>query len=344
MRFIMMLIVLAGLTSTAMGNPWKFAVMADSDIIDGDDGVPLGSSEDILGTLVGDLKHQDIDFVIFPGDLAMRDGNDSLDEILGLWRSQVKPLYDAGIEVYTIRGNHDRVIDEPLPGSDPYLKYFTLPRNATSPDGGYTYSFSHRNANFIGFDQYLNRKASFDDHLYALHSNQGQMMNPWVISQIDSSTSPLNFVFSHEPLFASKSHSNCMANDPDSRDALVAALSAHHGAYFCGHDHMYLRGTASDGQEHAVPEFVVGTAGGRIYDYAPVRVSDYEGPDTFSVEKVYDDSTELRFGYLLVTVNDDNTWTGQFRGFQQDSTNATRGIKTLDSFVVGLENDSQTVS
>lgn len=319
--------------------------MADSNIIDGDENVRLGSTDDILGTLVDDLKLEGIDFLIFPGDLAERENSDNLSEILGLWKSQMKPLYDAGIYVYTIRGNHDC---PPLPESnlsdDPYLRDFPLAKDAFSPDGGFTYAFTHKNAKFIGFDQYVNRKASFNSHLYSLHSNQGQMMNSLAISQIDNSTAPLNFAFAHEQLFPSESHPNCMANDPDSRDALVAALGAHHGAYLCGHDHMYLRGTAFDGQGHTVPELVVGTAGGRIYDYAPDKVSDYKGPDAFSVEKVYGDSNKPYFGYLVVTVYDNNTWSGQFKGFRYDAeANRTMDLKTLDSFVTRQEPGSQAV-
>ncbi len=347
MRCIIIFTILAAaLTSTTLADSWKFAAMADSNIIDGDDNIPLGSTADKLGMLVNDLKLQGIDFVIFAGDLAEREDHDSLDDILGRWKSQMQPLYDAGIGVYAIRGNHDFVASERKIENDKYLKYFPLAENATSLDGGHTYAFTHKNAKFIGFDQYINQKASFDDHLYTLHSNQGQMMNPWVVSQINNSTSPLNFAFAHEQLFPSKSHPDCMANDPVSRDALVAALGTHHGAYLCGHDHIYLRGTATDGQGHTVPVLIVGAAGGRIYDYAPsARGSIYSGPDAFSVEEVYD-ANEPYFGYLLVTVYENNTWTGQYRGFRYDTANANQTIvlKPLDSFVARQENGSQVVS
>lgn len=337
---IFIIIAVAATSSTAVADPWKFAVMADSNIIDEDEDVSLGSTADILGMLVSDLKQQNIDLVIFPGDLAEREDHDSLDEILTLWKSQMKPLYDAGIEVYTVRGNHDIPSSENDLSSDPYISHFPLARNATSPDGGFTYAFTHKNVKFIGFDEYVNQKASFDDHLYSIHSNQGQMMNSWVVSQISDNTSPLNFAFAHEPLFPSESHHDCMANDPDSRDALIAALGTHNGAYFCGHDHMYLRGTASDGEGHTIPEFVVGTAGGRIYDYAPKEASGYTGPDTFSAEKVYGNSKDPHYGYLLITVYDNNTWSGQFKGMKG---NQPINTKTLDSFTTRQENGSQVI-
>lgn len=339
MRSIIVFIIIAGtVASTALADPWKFAVMADSNVNDANDS---GDAANILGSLVNDLKLQDIDFVIFPGDLAERESYDSLDVILDIWKSQMKPLYDVGTYVYTIRGNHDlsNSVD------DSYLNLFPLAENATSPDGGYTYAFTHRNAKFIGFDQYINRKASFNSHLYSFHSNKGQMMNHWVVSQINNSTSPLNFAFAHEPLFPSKSHRDCMANDPDSRDALVTALGTHNGTYFCGHDHMYLRGTASDGHGHTVPDLVVGTAGGANYDYAQIKATGYKGTDSYTVDKVYGDTNEPYYGYLLVTVYDNNTWTGQFKGFRYNAhTSETTAINTLDSFVARQENRSQAIS
>ncbi len=333
MRLVIILTIIAfAIITNTLADPWKFAVLADCDIIDKDDNVSLGSTADVLGKLANDLKHQDIDFIIFCGDLAERENHDSLDDILTQWKSQMKPLYDSGIAVYTVRGNHERYDNQGSDSTDPYLSHFPLAINATSPDGGYTYEFTHKNAKFIGFDQYINRKPTFGNYLYFSHSNEGEMMNPWVISQINNSTSPLNFAFAHEPLFPSQSHPDCMANDPDSRDALVTALGTHHGAYFSGHDHMYLRGIASDGKGDSVPEFVVGTAGSPIYNYAPYETLGYTGADSFSVEKVYGNSNRRIYGYLLVTVFDNNTWSGQFRGYEYNIAGANKNLTVLDSF------------
>ena len=107
-------------------------------------------------------------------------------------------------------------------------------------------------------------------------------MNGWVTAQINNSTSSLNFAFGHEPLFPSKSHSDDKANDPDSRDALVEALSNHHGAYFCGRN-THVLGRDSIGQKGPdCSELVVGRAGGRNYNYAPFDATVYRGPDTFT--------------------------------------------------------------
>jgi hypothetical protein len=261
---LILAIIAEVVTTTAMASSWKFAVLADSRAEYWDDN-GFGVAANTLGILVNDMKTQGVDLVIYPGDMIYGSGNLSKD--LDSWKSVMKPLSDAGIPICTTRGNHEGSSDKnKIARYRLFIKQFPLMKDATSPDGGFTYSFTHKNAKFIGFDQWINRKTSFDRTLYAQHSNQGQMMNSWVTSEINNSSSPLNFAFAHGMLFPSKSHPDCMANDPDSRDALVAALGTHHGTYLCGHDHMYLRVTASDGNGHAVPELVVGTAGGSWHE------------------------------------------------------------------------------
>jgi hypothetical protein len=181
--------------------------------------------------------------------------------------------------------------------------------------------------NSSGFDQYINP--------------HGWMMNSWVTSQINDSTSPINFAFGHEPLFPNSydrtGPKSSMTKDRKSRDALIAALGNHHGTYFTGHEHLYLRANVSDGRGHRVPELIVGTAGRSNYNYSSEVISNYTRPDNYAVNKVYCNFTNPYFGYLLVTVNDNNTWTGEFRGFQQTPdiwTTQFPVIQTLDSFSI----------
>jgi len=332
-----------------MASSWKFAVLSDSGITYRD-----SNASYILEILANDIKNQGVDLVIFPGDMISSSDNGShANEKYYSWKSVMMPLYYSGIPIYVIRGNHDWVVLGNISenngnlGKDPYLKNFPLAGNAISPDGGYSYSFIHKNAKFIGFDQFINRNASFDDQIYASGSNHGQMMNSWVTDQINSSTSHLNFAFAHEPLFPSESHHDCMANDPDSRDALVLALETHHGAYFCGHDHLYLRANISDGQGNSIPELIVGTAGTGNYNYAPVMVSDYSGRYNYSVDKVYGSSINPNFGYLLVTVDEfDNIWKGEFRGFNYFDVLGMGPpypglIQVLDKFTIFQEDSSR---
>jgi hypothetical protein len=201
-----------------------------------------------------------------------------------------------------------------------------------------TYSFTYKNAKFVAFDQYANRTAAFNNTLYAPGSNSGQMMSPWVLDQINNSTSGVNFVMAHEQMWPSASHSDCLANDPDSRDALVHALGTHNGTYLAGHDHMYVRATMVNGSDK-VPSFVVGTGGGGNYNFGafdPVAKG-YTGASKYNVKLALSNSSNPVFGYMLVTVYSDNTWSAVFRGFQFNKWNdpanvALTPFTVLDSF------------
>jgi hypothetical protein len=318
-----MLAIIAGaITATAAANPWKFAVLADINYAEGLDVAAL-----TLEFLAEDMKNQGVDLVIFPGDMMAGSVNIGLYKgALDSWKAMMKPLYDVGIPIYVIRGNHEAESIMSA-NSDLWLDEFPVLKGIPSPDGGFTYSFVHKNARFVGFDQYIN------------HS--GRMMNTWVTTQINNSTSPLNFAFGHEPLFPDSYNGNgpksSMANDPKSRDALISALGTHRGTYFAGHEHLYLRANVSDGRGHMVPELIVGTAGRNNYNYSPEVVSAYTRPENYTVDKVYSNSTNPYFGYLSVTVYDNNTWTGKFKGFQQTSDiwNTTfPAIQPLDYFSI----------
>jgi len=315
-------------TATTVASPWKFAVLADILVGDADNS---DAAANTLEFLAKDMKNQGVDLVIFPGDLI--DGSNNIRDYRGQvdsWKAMMKPLYDAGIPIYVIRGNHeaDSIMSA---NSDLWLNEFPVLKGLPSPDDGFTYSFVHKNAKFVGFDQYIN------------HS--GWMMNSWVTTQINDSTSPLNFAFSHEPLFPNTYGDNAqpkgsMSEDPTSRDRLISALGTHHGAYLAGHDHLYLRANVSDGRGHRVPELIVGTAGHNNYPYASRIVSKYTTSDNYIVDEVYSDSSDPYFGYLLVTVYDNNTWTGEFKGFQQTPDvwkTQLPALQTLDRFSISQE-------
>jgi hypothetical protein len=366
-------IIVGAITATTVASPWKFAVLSDINYADGRD-----IEAYTLEFLVRDIKNQGVDLVIFPGDMI--DGSDNIrgyKEQLDSWKAMMKPLYDAGIPIYVVRGNHEAESlmsansdlspnefenhkAEDLwpnefgnyesenheaesiwpwpnefenheaesimkPNSDLWLNEFPLLRGLPSPDGGFTYSFVHKNAKFVGFDQFINP--------------QRRMMNSWVTTQINDSTSPLNFAFAHEPFYPNSYVHNgyrSMSDDPNSRDALISALSTRNGTYFTGHEHLYLRANVSDGRGHTVTELIVGTAGHGNYNYVS-SVSNYLRAGTQTVDRVYSNSANPYFGYLLVTVYDNNTWMGEFKGFQYTSNiwkTQFPAIQTLDRFSI----------
>jgi MFS family permease len=68
------------------------------------------------------------------------------------------------------------------------------------------------------------------------------------------------FAAGHEPLFI-ENHVDCLASAPKERDALLDALGAKGGVYFCGHDHFYIRAQAPDSAGRLVTELLVGSGG-----------------------------------------------------------------------------------
>ncbi len=310
-----------------------------------------GVSTLALSTIANDMVNQGIDFVLFPGDMVTGETNDTeaLSSMLDTWIATMAPLYNAGITVYVTRGNHEYNpgnlgAANPLdPSRQTFLEHFSyLPHNGPFNEKGLTWSINHKNVKIIGLDQYANRTDGYNNTLYASGSNEGQAMNAWVVDEIRDSNAPLNFVIAHEQIWPTRSHPDCLANDPDSRDNLVVALAARNGAYFAGHDHMYVRGYMTNGQGQSVPAFTVGTAGGGNYDYGLFDISQwYSGPDAYHVQKQFSSSSSPTFGYLLVTVYTDNTWSAEFRGFQFDYWNNSASdthpvnvlpISVMDSF------------
>ncbi len=102
---------------------------------------------------------------------------------------------------------------------------------------------------------------------------------------------------------------------------------------------MYIRGFMTNSSGDKVPSFVVGTGGGGNYDYGTFDAvaAGYTGPDKYTVQKTFSSSANPYFGYLLVTVYSDNTWSAEFHGFQftkwNDATDhSLTPITVMDSF------------
>lgn len=326
---------------------WKFAVTDDSRASGSAAAKNNGVSTVVVGAIANDMATQGIDFVLFPGDMVTGETNDTaaLSSMLDTWVATMAPVYKAGIPVYVTRGNHEYNpgaygAANPLdPSRQTFLSHFSyLPHNGPAGEKGLTWSITHKNVKIVGFDQYANRTATYNSSLYAPGSNAGQAMNAWVLDQVQNSNAPLNFVIAHEQIWPTVSHPDCLANDPDRRDTLVHALAARNGTYFAGHDHMYLRGSITNTLGDKVPAFTVGTAGGGNYDYAlfDAVAAGYTGSDSYIVQKQFSNSQSPTFGYLLVTVYTDNTWSAEFRGFQFNNWNTSdvslTPISVMDSF------------
>ncbi len=110
--------------------------------------------------------------------------------------------------VYTVRGNHEDGNSD-YPPKPPYstrpdkalkasyIEAFKqyIPDNGPNEEKYLTYSFTHRNAFFVGLDEYV---------------NPHRVNQTWLDEQLEQDHSPFVFVFGHEPAYAIN-HPDCLA-------------------------------------------------------------------------------------------------------------------------------------
>jgi hypothetical protein len=269
---------------------WQFAVLSDSQ------GSDNGVNTAMLSELATEIASQpNVDLVLVAGDLV--DGytdQSTLESQFNTWITTMEPIYTSDIEVYPVRGNHD--VGDPC---DPcccvaaWNNVFDLPDNGpTTPsdERNLTYSFEHRNAFFVGLDEFVTPH----------HVNQ-----IWLNSELSANDRPHIFTFGHEPAFRAfdEPGRDALDSDPCSRDAFWTSLeNTGSRVYFCGHDHFYnLAKTNNDSDPNDdVYQCINGPAGGDIRIGWP---GTYPGDHSdYAVENWEQHHAEAR-GYVLVTVN-----------------------------------------
>jgi hypothetical protein len=235
-----------------------------------------------LGAIATAALADGVDLVIFPGDLVFGSSvPENLETQLVAWRDTMEILYEAGVAVYPVRGNHDNGAFEPWDSvfSGPYAVSDAGPEGEENK----TFAVEHDNALFLGFDLY------FTPH---------RVNQAWLDEQLAATTAEHVFAFAHEPAYAAN-HADCLDDYPDERDAFIQSLVTAGGrVYFAGHDHFYARAFVEKGD--VVPGFyqiIVGTAGAPPYAFD----HDYGGDNSdASVEDVFSDEP---YGYILAEID-----------------------------------------
>lgn len=302
---ILIVVIVLGLSAAPVAAGWRFIVVGDSQGIDG------GINHPVLSELVGEILRRDVDLVVFAGDLVSgppRD-NDLFEGQLWEWVRVMGPVYDAGIDVYVCRGNHEvrdawstefGVYPDPV---DNYARrwlevfgnedhpHLMLPDNGPPGERHMTYSVGHKNALIVGLDQYAGMR----------HGRVHYLNQAWLDVELEQNTRPHVFVFGHEPAFRSF-HWDCLDAHPDRRDAFWRSLKRAGGrTYFCGHDHYYDHAVVDDADgdpENDIHQIICGTAGGTFYTWMPP----YDGNNgDFTVHQRYH---ARQHGYMLVDVEE----------------------------------------
>ena len=271
--------------------PWHFIVVGDSR------GEGVGVNTEIFSEIVAQIVSNDPEFVMFPGDLINGDKKNAEGHRAQLisWREHMQPVYDAKIEVYPVRGNHDKGPKEGGVGigiwNDIFSGSYTLPDNGPEGEKNLTYSVKHKNALILALDNYI---------------VTGQEINQaWVDEQFANSNLPHVFVMGHEPAF-SANHKDCLDDHLEQRNEFLDSITKEGGrTYFCGHDHFYDHISADhDGDSsNDIHQFIVGTAG------APIHTHDgqYKGDnEPYGLTRV---AGSGQYGYLIVSVDGANVTT-----------------------------------
>jgi len=308
--------LLAALTQLGFGqSPWKFIVTCDSR------GSSGGINSVILSELAAEIVSQNVDFILFPGDLVNGIGctPSQFEGQLRNWLETMKPVYDANIAVYVCRGNHelgDVWSHYPDPGTEPdpndnfshrWLNVFgsdsepnqKMPDNGPAGEEYMTYSVIHKNAFIVSLDQYAGTR-----HDFAHKVNQ-----TWLDAQLAENTKAHIFITGHEPAFRAH-HNDCLDYFPANRDLFWASLrNARARVYLTGHDHFYDHARVDEGDgdpNNDIHQYIIGTAGAPLYTWSPP----YDGNNSYyTVEQVH---YAKRYGYVVVEVNDLEvtlTWT-----------------------------------
>jgi hypothetical protein len=267
------LLLLAG-TAAAQSQKWKFLVYGDT---------RGSSSTDIINTnILTELARATTNtfprpaFVLVPGDLVY---SGSLAYFQG-WTNIMAPVYQAGIPVYPVMGNHD------IASVSGYTTVFGggIPDNGPASELKRTYYFIRSNVLVAVMDNYV-----------VAH----QCNTNWLNDVLRTNKYLHAFVMGHEPAF-SVNHTDCLDNVLTARDTFWNILSnAACRVYFCGHDHFYdhMRLNDKDGDpSNDVHQMIVGSGG------APFHAdSAYDGTNSiWTPTRVGHDMTN---GYVAVAID-----------------------------------------
>jgi len=263
-RFGLALLLTLLLSAEARAD-FRFVSLADSRGTSSDTPVNV----EVLGRIAQLVTAEKPALVVFGGDTIS--GGEKLNEKTirnqyRTWKETMRPVYEAGIPVYVIPGNHE------MKGGRRHQELFRE-AFASNPDNGpargqkTAFSLDYDIARFICLDT-VN-----PDTPHRLLPEQ----TAWLDGQLASSRQTHIFVFGHDPAYPVGPHQGASLDKyPAERDSFWTRLVKYRvPAYLCGHEHLYNRS-----RPEGVYQVINGTCGapfrkryaGEFYHYVVVDV------------------------------------------------------------------------
>lgn len=254
---------------------WNFIYVADSRSPDWS----LQVNTQILGEVALAIRKEAPAFVVFGGDMA----NFANEAAYREWTNAMSPVYEAGIPVYPLVGNHEL---SDVPG---FIAMFgpAIPDNGPPEELDRTYAIGYSNALVLVLDQFM-------------PGRYHQVNLPWIESVLSTNTRPHVFAVAHEPAFKIN-RSGGLHDFPAERNRFWNLLRMGGGRiYFCGHDHFYDRMRLDDGDgdpDNDLWQLVVATAGAPLYPDGPAN-----GPNApWTPVRVFH---HANYGYVRIDVEE----------------------------------------
>jgi len=281
---------------------WNYAVVCDTrGSNDTTETNKTCINDSVLQAIALEIVKQKCELVIVPGDLTngwwancgtpYKTGYEN-------WKAAMKPVYDAGIPVYAVRGNHEYGKTKKYPPNYPYTlipdtavnkafyEVFGVDNPTNGPEGekGLTYYVRHKNAFFVGMDEYVQ---NYKPNMPWLKATLNKVFN--------KEETPHLFTYGHNPAFA-VTHKDCMGVDSLVRDNFWNLIGDKGSKiYFCGHDHTYNRAMVKDKNGNEIYQALVGSCG------APMKPWNGKYTDPRVELK---DSNNVDYGFMVVSIAD----------------------------------------
>lgn len=292
---LIIVLILSINVSVAQSLAWRFVAMGDTRGTSNLD--PINTT--VLPEIAVEIVRQHAEFVIVVGDLAYVGSQ----PFFSNWKNIMAPVYNAGIPVLPVLGNHD------ANDLTSYLNLFSadIPTNGPAGEKYRTFAFRNKNVLMIGMDNYV---------------TPARVNQSWLNNVLAQNTLPHVFVYAHQPAFK-VNHADCMDDYPSNRDVFWQSLIDNNcKIYFSGHDHMYDRLRAG-----GIYQMIVGMGG------APLHTGTYPYNGSNSNWNPVKQYHEAQFGYSLITI-DDLTVTIEFWRRQSSAVGAVYSPTDIWSYTI----------